>query len=202
LVGYTVTVRGEGGGRKVELVTSWRQLQSLELDEAAEVTEAEVEPLRARLVERIRQEIQPVVVRRIEQANVRAGTAQVLLDHAVAVSQLSRYAENADDPENAWSVLDHVRGVIAGTRSMQVPEIPPPWLSARDCLLFQATVPQAGGDAWLNAPSMLLQSALDAACRQADAFRERKSELTTERLLKRLRAEAERLARKLRGGGA
>jgi superfamily II DNA/RNA helicase len=199
LVGYAVIVRGEGGGRRVELLTSWRQLQSLELDESTELTEAEIEPLRSQLVERIRQEIQPMVVRRIEQANVRAGMAQLLLDYAVAVSQVSRYAENANDPENAWSVLDHVRDVIADTPSLHVPEIPPAWLSARDSLLFQATVPQAGGDGWLNGPSMLLQSALDAAYRQADSFRERKSELTTERLLKRLRSEAERLARKLRG---
>ncbi|HEY7307838.1 MAG TPA: helicase-related protein [Gemmataceae bacterium] len=200
VVGYAVAVRKGDGTRGIELLTSWRQLQTLELDEEAELTEADIEPLRARLVERIRQEIQPHVVRRIEQANVRAGTAQLLLDYAVAVSQVSRYAENADDPDNAWSVLDHVRDVMAGTRTMQVPEIPPAWVSARDYLLFQATVPQAGGEAWLNAPSILLQSALDAACRQADSFRERKSELTTERLLKRLRSEAERLAQKVREG--
>jgi hypothetical protein len=200
VVGYAVAVRGEGGVRRVELVTSWRQLQSLELDESAGLTDADVEPLRAQLLERIRQEVQPRAVRRIEQANVRAGNAQMLLDFAVAVSQVSRYAENADDPENAWSVLDYVRDVITGSRSMQVPEISPDWLPARDSLLFQANVPQAGGDAWLNAPSVLLQSALDTAFRYADSFRERKSELTTERLLKRLRSEAERLARKLRGG--
>jgi hypothetical protein len=200
VVGYAVAVRGEGGVRRVELITGWRQLQSLELDEAAELTDSDVEPLRAQLLERIRQEVQPRAVRRIEQANVRAGNAQMLLDFAVAVSQVSRYAENADDPENAWSVLDHVRNVITGSRSMQVPEISPDWLPARDSLLFQANVPQAGGEAWLNAPSVLLQSALDTACRYADSFRERKSELTTERLLKRLRSEAERLARRLRGG--
>jgi len=200
VVGYAVAVRGDGGMRRVELVTSWRQLQSLELEEAAELIEADIEPIRAQLLERIRQEVQPRAVRRIEQANVRAGSAQLLLDFAVAVSQVSRYAENADDPENAWSVLDHVRNVITGSRSMQVPEISPDWLPARDSLLFQANVPQAGGEAWLNAPSVLLQSALDTACRYADSFRERKSELTTERLLKQLRSEAERLAQKLRGG--
>jgi hypothetical protein len=199
LVGYAAAVRGEGGERRVELVTSWCQLQALELDEAAELTEAEIRPLLARLFDLIRQELQPRAVRRIEQANVRAGSAQLLLDHTVAVSQVSRYAKNAEDPENAWSVLEHVRGVIGGADRLQVPEIPPEWLPARDCLLFEATVPQAGGNGWLNAPSMLLRSALDLACRQADSSRERRSELTTERLLRRLRSEAERLARKLRG---
>jgi hypothetical protein len=200
VVGYAVAVR-TGGERRVELVTSWRQLQTLELDEGAELTDAEIDPLLPRLFDRTRQEVHPHVVRRIEQANVRAGSAQLLLDHAVAYSQVSRYARNAEDPENAWSVLEHVRGIIDGTARLNVPEIPPEWLSARDCLLFEATVPQAGGDGWLNAPSVLLRSALDSACRQADSFRERRSELTTEKLLRRLRSEAERLARKLRGEG-
>jgi hypothetical protein len=199
LVGYAAAVRAESGERRVELITRWSQLQALELDESAELTDDEITPLLARLFERIGQEVQPRVVRRIEQSNVRAGNAQLLLDNAVAVSQVSRYAKNAEDPENAWSVLEHVRGVINGTDRLNVPEIPPEWLPARDCLLFDANVPQAGGDGWLNAPSVLLRSALDAGCRQADSFRERRSELTTEKLLKRLRSEAERLARKVRG---
>src|SRR5262249_53731094 len=73
VVGYAVAVRGEAGVQRVELLTSWRQLQTVELDEAAELAEAEIEPLRALLLERIRQEVQPRVVRRIEHANVRAG---------------------------------------------------------------------------------------------------------------------------------
>src|SRR5262249_33838846 len=80
--GYAVAVRA-GGERRTELVTSWCQLQSLELDEGGELTGAEIDPLQPRLFDRTRQEVQPRVVRRIEQANVRAGNAQLLLDHAV-----------------------------------------------------------------------------------------------------------------------
>jgi hypothetical protein len=109
LVGYAVAVRGEGGVRRVELLTSWSQLQALELDEAAELTEDELELLRARLLERIRQEIQPRVVRRIEEANVRAARSQQILTHLVMSSLIDSHRTSVPDGDRFWPVFGGCR---------------------------------------------------------------------------------------------
>jgi hypothetical protein len=202
VVGYAVAVREEGGMRRVELVASWRQLQSLELDEAAELTDVEVEPLRAQLLERIRQEVQPRAVRRIEQANVRAGRAQQILAHLVMASLIDSHRTNVPDGDQFWPVFEDLRDIINERDRLIVPDVPAEQLRAvRPDLLFDCTIPTASDRARLTAPKILLQAAADAVSRLADSLRERKSEVTTDRMLQRLRREVERGLKSLRGGG-
>jgi hypothetical protein len=200
VVGYAVAVRGNDGARGVEVITSWRQLQDFVLAEDMELTEMDIEPLKTLLAERIRREITPGIVRRIEQTNLRAGHAQLLLDYAITLYQTRNYSQEAENPDSSRSVLEHIQETISGERKMNVSSLPPDWMAAaHGSLLFEVQVPQAGGDAWLHAPWMLLQSAVDAAWRVADRARRRRGELGTEQLLRRLRAAAEREFREIGG---
>jgi hypothetical protein len=203
IVGYAVAVHGEGGVHRVELLTSWSQLQTLELDEATEPTEDEIELLRGRLLEQIRQEVQPRAVRRIEQANVRAGRAQQILTHLVMVSLIDVRRSSVPDGDQFWPVFEDVRDLINERDHVIVPDVPAEQLRAvRSDLLFDCTIPTTGDRARLTAPKVLLQAAADAVSRLADSLRERKSDVTTDRMLQRLRREVERSLRSLRGGGA
>jgi hypothetical protein len=172
-------------------------------DEAAELTEAEIEPLRACLLERIRQEIQPRVVRRIELANVRAGRSQQVLAHLVMASLIDSHRTSVPDGDQFWPVFEDLRDVINDRDRLMVPDVPAEQLRAlRSDLLFDCTIPTAGDRARLTAPKVLLQAAADAVSRLADSLRERKSEVTTDRMLQRLRREVERGIQSLRGGAA
>jgi hypothetical protein len=203
VVGYAVACRGDGCTRQVRLVTGWNQLAVLGLDEAAELTEAEVEPLRPQLLDRARQEVQPRAVRRVEQSNVRAARAQQILDQLVMASLIDGHRPSVQDGGSFWEVFDDLREVMRGRQRLIVPDVPAGQLRAiRSDLLFDCTVPTGGDRARLTAPRVLLDAAADAVSRMADALRERRSEVGTDRMLQRLRREVERGLRSLQGGAA
>jgi hypothetical protein len=197
-VGYAVAARA-GDGPHVRLVTAWRDLGGLEVDEDAAVDEAACAPLAAELRSRLRRPVGPEAMARVERLNRQAAQAQLLLDYAIADSQVRRYAERADDPDSVRSVLEYVRKTIDAAPRMQVQDLVAAWMAAaRDHLLFDVTVPEVGGEAYLTAPRVLLEATADAAARLADEAR--KGDLDTDRFLRRLRQAATRCLRQVEGG--
>jgi superfamily II DNA or RNA helicase len=195
VVGYAVAHRQDDGTTACLLVTSMQELDALRLDETHLLTDAEVEPLRRRLAVMAHQAWQtPQAVSRIEAVNEAAGHSQELLDYLVIDDFLRWRLRAGEADQGFWreaQVLDEL--VHDARMPSRVRRIPSAFARRLSDVLFDVTIPQTGTESRVEAPRLLLDAALDAACRLADSMRVRRSELRTEDVLARLDREVRRL---------
>jgi len=193
LVSYAVGSVGSDDSAQVELVSRAEDLEELTLAISANLNDEEVFDVTQRLHEMVRDEYKVVqAVPRIEKINRRAGQAQLIFSYLLAKQLLSRWAGSDSAQGNFWALAGDMEKQLTEVEGVNVTGLPAEDLrDLRAELLFEPKVPSAGQEASIYASPILLRSALDAARRQADALRVKKSELLTSMVLDRLSRQIE-----------
>jgi hypothetical protein len=195
VVGYAVADRDAAGRSPCHLVTSWKELATLQLDTSGRLDEPELEMLRQRLSVMAREELAiRQAVPRIEAHNERAAQAQRLLDYLVARGLLQSRLRTGSAEALFWREVQALESIAQGRESLRVRHIPTALGRRLAGLLFDLDLPSVGDEGYVDAPSPLVQASLDAMCRLANGLKRRRADLTTAEVLSRLEREIERLA--------
>ena len=194
LVAYAVAALDSGGVHQVRLITSFENLEGLQIDEKATLTPDVIQPLQTRLAALAWKEFEPVhAVRRLARANAQAGHAQIAIDYLIINSLLDLRKRLTKDGEFFWQVMQDIEEVIQGRNQLSIASLPTEIMQRiSPLLLFPAQIPTLGVKASMTAPLPLLRAAIDAGCRVADAMKVRRAELQTASVQARLRREMER----------
>ena len=110
----------------------------------------------------------------------------------VALGLLSQNSIEGEEPfyqvVNRWEdALTSGASVLVCNLSTQVVH------EAEDNLVFKISAPQSWNRFNLEAPSLLANAAVDAACRLADSMRRRRSDITVQTIKERLKREIKAL---------
>jgi hypothetical protein len=195
VVGYAVAERGADGRSGCRLVTSWRELATLSLDEAANVSADDGESLHQRLSAMAREELaMRQAVPRINAINEQAAHAQRLLGYLVARGLLQSRLQTGAAEVLFWREVQALEGICQGRDVLRVRHIPTALGRRLTSLLFDLDLPSVGEEGYVDAPPPLIQAALDAMCRLANGLKRRRADLTTAEVLSRLEREIERLS--------
>jgi hypothetical protein len=167
-----------GSSTGIRLVTSWKDLEGLQICEHTEISVQELEQAQHTLESLLHREYSPIAaVNRLEQQNLNAATAQETLNLLSAHSLIKPIG--IQETDNFHQV---VNGLYQGFRDLDqqtIPLLPVPILQkiAPD-LLFSIRLPQLGDTMAWTAPIFVVSGAVDAAVRLADGMRVRRAELT------------------------
>jgi len=196
LVGYAVACRNAGGQPEIRLATGVHELSDLCIDEDAVLSDAAVQPLRERLARLARREFDPIrAATGIEADNRQAGRSQLLLDYLMAHSLLHFRQQLGDTQGKFWPALDQLENLAAERRMIRVRPIPAKAARRLTGLLFEPILPTVGDEGYIDAPEVLLTTALAAAARIADSLHVAKHQLSINDMLGRLEREIEKLLR-------
>ena len=123
--------------------------------------------------------------------------AQLLLNTLVASNLIGTRKTVSENSENFWSLAGDLEEFINEGRVLSLNKLPADLLKRveGDFVLFKPTVPAVGSQASILVPPILIQAALEEACRQADAMKVRKAHLTVDMLLSRLQRQIEEQVR-------
>ncbi|WP_066640191.1 helicase-related protein [Desulfolucanica intricata] len=199
IVGYAVACRGAGGAREVRFVRGWKDLKEIVLAEEESLTEAEVEPIQRQLEHMAIEEFEPCrAAERIERENVRAARAQEMLNFLVIQDLLGNRAKAAGEGALFWPAMREVESLFEDRENVIVPGLPADLLRPVESdLLFQCQIPTVGNKAHIRVPRILGRTAIDAAVRVAGSMKAKKSTLTADRVLGRLKKEVKDLRLRL-----
>ena len=188
-VAYLVAVANDSAD-SLQLVTRYEDLHGLVLDPEREITDAEAKPYLAELKKRAFVELDPVLaVSRVNRINEDAAAAERWLATAIAAYYIEQRAKLTGD-DAFWSVVKDIDDQILQKAVLTAQLSPLKRLhEVKAKLLFDVTAPELGDSGHIDAPRFLLQSAIDTACRSADATRLKKSDLTATAMVNRLRGE-------------
>jgi ERCC4-related helicase len=184
IVGYAVACNDE-----VRLVTSLSECFELQLDEARVLEDRDVADAAAELRSLAAREfILPQASEGLQRRNVSAGRAQEILSLILAEYLLRRRLNVDGDGTLFWQQVKELDDLYADGEGERASGLRADWLRtvSENDPLFTITVPQVGDEGSVDAPAVLVRSAIDAACRVADGMREKRSDLTTEAVLRQL----------------
>jgi hypothetical protein len=198
--GYVVAVKNDPANA-LRLVTAMDQLDELDLDESATVTEGDAEPFVAQLQALADREFKlSAHVDAIEADNVQSGKAQAALALGVAFGAITSRQKYGNGDQNFWKEIDAWRGQIeartAAGGALRVQHIPSDFSKVASTALLPFDVKRKVSEDtyWIErAPGLLLTSAADAACRVGDGIKRKKSDVSTEFGLGRIQAEMRRI---------
>lgn len=193
VVGYVAVCTDQEGNEEVKLITSWQQLVGVQLAENSVLSDEMIERARGKLRRLARDEFEATrKVKLIERENVRAGRAQLAFTYLLAGGLVKMGKKSAPSEDNYWAIARNIEDLLKEKTEFSVPDLPAePLREIEDQLLFSLKIPSVGPRAMILASSTMLQSAFDAACRQADSMKVRKSELGVDTVINRLERQAE-----------
>lgn len=201
LVGYAVACRTASGAVDVRLVTSWRDLDNLELALDVTLDEAEVAPLRRKLSELAAEEFRLTrSVHLIERENVRSARLQRLLELAVIRDLIYEGSRQVGSTASLNRVFREVEE-LCESRSSVLTSIPAEPFRREESLLFDLQILTGPTRVTVPVPRMLVEVSLDAARAIADSYKVRGGSVPVRTLLSRLDGEIERLTKKLKQAG-
>lgn len=203
MVSYAAACRAGNGAYQVKLISSYRELEGLELAEDISLTDSDtalpLESLKAKAADEFGFH---KVAKRIERGNVNTARAQEILNLLVARALLHEKAGFDGTGANFGAVAREVEALFADREMVNVAGLPAGLLRplAKE-LLFDCHVPAVGDIAHMYVPRILARTALDCAYRLVDSMKTRKSELKVETVITRLQREAEELREALKWNG-
>jgi hypothetical protein len=202
LVGYAVAHLEEAGHTAYRLVTSMRDTATLRLHEEAQLTDADVEPLRQTLATIAHADDQmhlPVSrIELLETLNETAARSQVILNNIVLRGIIQgRQRTGGAAPQFSRELAELEAIFQIKDQCIRVRQIPSEHVQALSGQLFSVTIPANGDMCHLDAPRPLLLAALDAAHRLVTRMREKRSELLTDAVVARLNREIDQALKQL-----
>ncbi len=193
VMAYAAAGISEKGLSEVRLIASLKDLDGFILNETAELFETQLEPLRKKLHNLVRQAFDPTrAVKRLEKQNERAGLAQNIMNLLIIRKLLPPPGHT--DADNFWStVKDRLDPLLEKRERLMVPDMPVNILTAlRDELPYELDLPRVGEKTVLTLPIYAVAAGVDSACRLADSMRKKKSDLTISMVQGRLDREIEK----------
>ncbi len=189
IVAYAVQCINRQGESETRFITRYSDLENIILDEETKPDDKTLQDAARRLHQIMRSEFDPTrSIESIIQDNEQAGYSHDMLNLLVADCLMPDVMFNLKD--NFWHMVRHMEGVIAEREALLVPKMPADMLSAvQDSLLFEIPVPKTGDRVTPSLPVVLVESALNRACRLADSMRENRADMTIEKVKNRIRAE-------------
>ena len=199
MVGYAAVEWAGENVRRVRFIKSWNDLKDLTLAEDETLTDQEIEIFRNQLKQIAMQEFQPyLAAERIERDNLKAALGQELLSCLVIESLLRGKAGFTGKGALFWPLLEEIEALFEEREPITTDELPADALrTVQDVLLFDSQIPSVGNKVFLSTPRVLGRSAVDTGRRVADTLKVRKSELSVDLVLARLRREASERLRKM-----
>lgn len=186
-------VEWEQERRDLRFITSMKDLEGLDIDETAELTEEDTEPLRGMLIEMTGSEFQTIqAVPNIERLNEHAGRFQAAANLLVMKDILGSRKRMEKGEALIWRELSALEAIF---KEKDVIRARLPAVYARQMtglLLFSLVLPSAGEDAYIDCTRPLLFSAMEMSYRLANGMKIKKSDLSTDLFLARLDKEIER----------
>jgi hypothetical protein len=184
LVGYVVMRRDDDGVVTPYLALDMRGLEDLDIDAEKPVPMSAIESFTAELTTRARDEFRVLAAaRRIEEANEKAGRAQLRLTHLVArhfILSVQRAHRGEPNFARQLPILDEI---VESSPEQRLPRIPVDQLRSIAGVPFAIRLPVAGDEMPFDAPRPLLKAAVDLAAREADALHRRRTDVSTEQVL-------------------
>ena len=190
---YAAAGINENGVSGIHLITSLKDLEGFLLNESQELSEKQIEPLRKKLHNLVREEFDPTrAVARLERQNERSGRAQNIIN-LLSIRKLLP-PPGYTEADNFWStVKERLDPLLEERERLMVPDMPVSILAAlRDELPCELDLPRAGEKTVLTLPIYAVASGVDAACRLADSMRKKKSDLTISMVQTKLDREIEK----------
>ena len=185
---FVVSCISEQGSPEARLITRYSDLDGIVLNENGAPDEQALARAKETLHSLMRKEFDPT--RRIDslvEENKRAGSAHDALNLLVAGSVFSGI--HFDDQDKFWPTVKTMDDLIAQRDQLVVPDIPSTMLlKIRKDLLFDIQVPKTGDKASPTLPIVLVESAVNKACREADSLKDRRSDVTVGKVKNRLQA--------------
>jgi hypothetical protein len=153
MVGYAVAERTADGLTRCRLVTSVRDLATLQLDEVVELTAEEIQPAHQALADLARRESSTTeALARVETANARAGHSHVLLDYLVARDLLRSRQQTGIGEPVFWREVATLEEICRRRDLIRVRRIPVTLGRHLSGLLFDLTLPTTGEAGYADAP--------------------------------------------------
>jgi hypothetical protein len=164
------------------------------------VTESEISHLNNQLFNSLPNEELVSLRRRVERSNEQAAQAQIALTFLVMARAIELNKDWVDLPDLFWPVFEEWQDRTKDKPRLAIPKLPADELGRlRPLVLFDIPENQIGADVQFLATRLFLDTATDAVYRLVDSLKEAKGTLETERVLRRLRSEAERAQDAARG---
>ncbi len=193
VISYAAACINEYGKSEVKLITSYSELEGILLDENNILSEDDLSAARKKLHEMIRSEFDPTrSIERLVRDNEHAGRAHAVLNLLISDSLFPNF--NTTEQDNFRQSVDNLDEIIKEHDQLMVSKIPTSALAKiHKNLLFNIGVPKIGEFTTPTLPIILVESAVDAACRLADSLKEKKSDLTIGKIKARIKRELKKL---------
>ena len=187
VVAFAAACIDDRGNSETMLITRYSDLAGIVLDEKKTLEEDDLAAPKQKLHELVREEFDPTRnIERIVDKNEQAGAAHAVLNLLVADSLLPGI--NYSEQDNFWQAVNAIDEIVAQRDQLMVPNIPVLQLEKiQKHLLFDIYVPKTGDTASPTLPIVLVESAVNTACREADSLRVKKSELPIGRVKARIK---------------
>lgn len=198
LAAYVVASISEHGESQTVMLTSPNDLQDIQIDEDAELSQEMADSFKPELQALADDDFVALLqASMLERENIKAGLSQLMFNYLLLQSLLQQNRQLDMGEELFWDEVRNIQGQLEGKDAIQL-IIAGDKVSCLSGLLFQTYQYAAGNKAVINAPVPLLQIALDAVRRLAQSMRIAKSELLTEQVLARMEREIRRLEEQVR----
>ncbi len=193
MAAYAAACLDENGETRKILITSPDQLAGLELDETAVLTDEDILPLRAELLQHSEREFQRIyAAERIERRNQDAGMAQLAADYALMIAFIKYRQEMEMSCDDFLDEVKEIEAYCRETAFLTLPGLSGPEAAHLQGAFFGQDTPDADADGSIVVPTRMLLVALDAACHLARTIQKNNNaELLTDEVVARLETEAE-----------
>jgi ERCC4-related helicase len=187
LVGYAVATLDGKGNPTCGLVTSYKDLSGLIIDEKRTLSDEDIAPALQALQRLAAVEFHNhLVIPRLKTENDAIARSQLLLDY-LTISGLIRERQHLGKADPLfWREIDAIQEDYKDRDNIRVRQVHADIAVHLTGLLFEVHIPKVGHDAYIDAPQPLLRAAIDSACRVADSMKVKKSELTTNEVVSRI----------------
>jgi hypothetical protein len=125
--------------------------------------------------------------------NEDAGRSQLVLAYLIAHNLMRGRQKMGTGADRFWQELSAMDNSFAEREVLRIKHLPVDIARHLTMPLFDPTLPTVGEHGYVDAPQMLIRSALDAAARVADSLHVKKDELMVTDVMGRLEREVRSL---------
>lgn len=190
MVGYAVACMNETGENECRLITSFDELDRIQINEDGHLGNGDCHHLIKRLRGICHREFETIyVANRIQTSNIRSAISQRALNYLVIVAQLKVGIKVGHGKDNFYDEINRLREVFSEKQTVTAHNVPVASIRKLEGIFYKPKLPKVGDLISIKVPIALFRSALSQAIRVANGMHVKKSELQTERVLARFESD-------------